>query len=207
MQKQIAIGFFTVFLMVSLFGCNSNNTSDATSPNRPQPNMNNRSANSGNVNSMNSSDSTNTKESTMTADTEFLTKAAQGGMSEVALGKLAATKAQNPEVKKFGQKMVDDHSKANDELKALAAKKNFTLPTEVNSEQKSLMDKLNGLSGADFDKEYVKAMVDDHEEDVEEFKKQSESGKDADVKGWAAKTLPTLQTHLDMIKGIQSKMK
>jgi putative membrane protein len=81
------------------------------------------------------------------------------------------------------------------------------MPTELSSKGKSLMDKLNGLSGADFDKAYVEAMVDDHEEDVELFKDESADGKDADVKAWAAKVLPTLQKHLDMIKGIQSKMK
>ncbi|MBS1797441.1 MAG: DUF4142 domain-containing protein [Acidobacteria bacterium] len=140
-------------------------------------------------------------------DSAFLTEAAQGGMAEVMLGRLAASKAQNPDVKKFGQRMVDDHTKANNELKELAVKKNFTLPTDVNAKQKSLMDKLEGLSGADFDKAYVDAMVDDHEEDVDDFKDEAENGKDADVKAWAAKTVPTLQSHLDMIKGIQSKIK
>jgi putative membrane protein len=143
----------------------------------------------------------------MSGDNEFLTEAAQGGMAEVELGKLASTKSQNAEVKKFAEMMVTDHSKANNELKELAAKKNFSLPTEVSAKHKSLMDKLNGLSGAAFDKAYVEAMVDDHEEDTEAFKDESEDGKDADVKAWAGKTLPTLQKHLEMIKAIQSKMK
>jgi putative membrane protein len=137
---------------------------------------------------------------------DFAKAAAQGGMAEVELGQLAATRAASPEVKQFGQQMVTDHSKANAELKQIAAGKNMQLPTEVNSDQKSLMEKLSKLSGADFDKEYVKAMVDDHEEDVEEFQNQSQSNSDADLKAFAAKSLPVLQHHLQMIKDIKAKM-
>lgn len=179
-----------------------------TSTDRNQPNINNRTnANTVTGVGSNTNDATNMRSDTKTGDTGFLTEAAQGGMAEVELGKLASTKGTNPDVKKFAQQMITDHSKANNELKELAAKKNFSVPTELSAKHKSLMDKLNGLSGADFDKAYVDAMVDDHEEDVEAFKDQSEDGKDADVKAWAGKTLPTLQMHLDMIKGIQSKMK
>jgi putative membrane protein len=131
--------------------------------------------------------------------------AAQGGTAEVELGKLAAQKAKDPEVKKFGQMMVDDHSKANKEMQDLAKKKNVTLPTDLGKHQ-STLDKLKGLSGADFDKEYVEEMVDDHETDVSEFEKQSTSSSDPEVKAFAAKTLPVLKKHLDAIKAIQAKM-
>jgi putative membrane protein len=141
------------------------------------------------------------------SDNDFLTKAAQGGMAEVELGKIAVQKATNPEVKKFAQKMVDDHTKANNELKELAAKKGVTLPTEIDSSHRSAIDKMKGLSGADFDKAYVDAMVDDHETDVDEFEEQSKDAKDADIKAFAAKTLPTLKSHLELINGIQAKMK
>jgi putative membrane protein len=212
MRKVLRTCFFFGFLAIALFGCSSR-PSHMEAPNREDPNMNTRGTNPINGNSAmaprssDSNEAVNSRANTQTADTQFLTEAAQGGLAEVELGKLAASKATNPEVKKFAQKMVDDHSKANDELKALAMQKNFSMPTEISSKHKSLMDKLNGLSGAEFDKAYVEAMVDDHEEDVKKFKDESEDGKDADVKTWAAKTLPTLQTHLDMIKGIQSKMK
>jgi len=141
------------------------------------------------------------------ADTEFMNKAAQGGMAEVELGRMASTKAQNAEVKQFGQQMMADHTRANNELKTLAAGKNVTLPTDVGAMHKATMDKLSKLSGAEFDKEYVKAMVEDHEKDVAEFQKQADSGANADVKAFAAKTLPTLKMHFEMIKGMQSKMK
>lgn len=127
-------------------------------------------------------------------------------MAEVELGKLAAAKAQNAEVKAFGQQMVDDHSKAGDELKALAAQKKVMLPPDVLPAHKQLMEKLSKLNGVDFDKEYVKAMVEDHEKDVAAFGNVSKTAADGDVKAFAAKTLPTLQMHLDMIKDIANKM-
>jgi putative membrane protein len=138
--------------------------------------------------------------------TDFAKTAAQGGMTEVALGRLAMEHAASPDVKQFGQQMVADHSKAGAELTQLAARKGMQLPTEMSDKQKSLMDKLSKLSGADFDKEYVGAMVDDHEEDAKEFQEQSEKGSDGDVKAFAAKTLPVIQHHLQMIKDIKSKM-
>ena len=140
-------------------------------------------------------------------DEDFMNTAAQGGMEEVKLGELAASKAQSPEVKAFGQRMVTDHNKANTELKTLAAGKNFTLPTDVNGEQKEDTEKLSKLTGAAFDKEYVKMMVEDHEKDVADFQKQSTGASDAGVKAFAAKTLPTLKSHLEQIKAIEGKMK
>ena len=131
--------------------------------------------------------------------------AAQGGMAEVELGKVAATKAKDPEVKKFAQMMVTDHTKANAELKALAAKKNFQLPTDLGT-HKSKLDSMSKLSGAEFDQEYVDNMVDDHEDDVAAFQKMADSGTDPDVKAFAAKCLPVLKKHLDAIKAIQAKM-
>ncbi|MDQ6785223.1 MAG: DUF4142 domain-containing protein [Acidobacteriota bacterium] len=136
----------------------------------------------------------------------FTTKAAQGGMSEVLLGNLALAKGQSADLKQFAQQMIDDHTRANNDLKEIAAKKSVALPTDTNDEQKSLLEKLSKLSGADFDKAYVKAMIDDHEEDVKEFKAQAASGTDPDIKAFAARTLPTLQSHLDTIKGIKDRM-
>ena len=128
-------------------------------------------------------------------------------MAEVELSTLAKSKAKDAEVKKFAQQMIEDHSNANTELKQLAGKKNITLPTELDAMHKGIKDKLSSLSGAEFDKEYVNAMVADHEKSVNLFKTQADAGTDADAKAFAAKTLPKLQMHLDMIKGIQGKMK
>lgn len=132
------------------------------------------------------------------ADHMFVTKAAQGGLAEVELGKLATDKATNEQVKQFGQKMVDDHGKANDELKSLAQSKSITLPTDLSVKDKALRDRLSKLSGAAFDRAYMQAMLKDHREDVNEFRTESKSGSDPEVKQWAAKTLPTLETHLKL---------
>jgi len=140
------------------------------------------------------------------ADTKFMKEAAMGGMEEVELGKLAAQKATDADVKSFGQKMVDDHSKANDQLQQLATQKGVTLPTGGSTQQKNDMARLGKLSGAAFDKAYVSLMVKDHKKDVAEFKKESKSAKDADLKSWAGTTLPTLQDHLKMIEDISAKM-
>jgi len=141
-----------------------------------------------------------------TADTKFVKTAAVGGMEEVQLGQLAAQKASDPDVKSFGQRMVDDHSKANDQLKQLAGQKSVTVASTLPPSKKKDVDKLSRLSGAAFDKAYVSMMVEDHKKDVAEFKKESASGKDADVKSWASTTLPTLQDHLKMIEDIHSRM-
>jgi putative membrane protein len=139
-------------------------------------------------------------------DTKFMKTAAMGGMEEVELGQLAAQKASSPEVKNFGQHMVDDHSKANDQLKQLAAQKGVTLPASISTMQKHDMAKLAKLSGAAFDSAYVSMMVKDHKKDVADFQKESKSGKDSDVKSWASTTLPTLEDHLKMVQGISSSM-
>ncbi len=139
-------------------------------------------------------------------DLAFMNSAAPGNMAEVELGKMASTKAASNDVKQFGQKMVEDHSKANDELKQLAAQKKVMLPPDVMPGHKQLMEKLSKLSGADFDKEYVAAMVADHEKDVAAFENVSKTAADADVKAFATKTLPTLKMHLEMIKAMAGKM-
>lgn len=135
---------------------------------------------------------------------DFLQGAAEDGMAEVEIGRLAAQKAASAEVKKFGQMMAADHAKVNAEVKALAAKKNVTLPDM--SSIKSMVDDMREMSRADFEREYVDAMVEDHEADVAAFQAQADNSADADIKAFAAKTLPTLKMHLEKIKEIQSKM-
>jgi putative membrane protein len=141
------------------------------------------------------------------ADKEFVHKAAIGGMAEVERGKLAQQKAASEQVKQFGSRMVDDHSKANDELKQVATSKGLTLPTDLDAKHKSKMAKLEKLSGAQFDRAYMDEMVDDHKKDVAEFEKQSKSGHDADIKGFASKTLPTLQEHLKLAQSADAAVK
>jgi len=138
---------------------------------------------------------------------DFVTQTATGGIAEVELGRLAQNKAQNAEVKNFARKMVQDHSNANTELKALAGKKNVTLPIEMDAEHKALRDKLAKLSGAEFDREYMKGQVVSHERTVGLFQRQADKGSDPDVKSWATKTLPNLRMHLEMAREITGKLK
>ena len=144
-------------------------------------------------------------QSSASADSAFMHTAAIGGMAEVELGKLGVANATSSDVKQFAQRMVDDHSKANDELKALAAQKNVTLPAQLDAKHKAVVDKLAKQKGAAFDAAYMSEMVNDHNTDVALFQKESKSGKDAETKAWAAKTLPTLQEHQKMAKEIHAK--
>lgn len=141
------------------------------------------------------------------ADADFAKKAAAGGMMEVDLGQLAAAKATSQDVKDFGNRMVNDHGKAGDELKALAAQKGLTLPTTPSAEEKKASADLSKKSGAAFDKAYMSDMVKDHEKDAKEFEKASKDVKDPDLKNWASKTLTVVQDHLNMAKQIAGKLK
>lgn len=143
----------------------------------------------------------------MSADMKFAMEAAMGGMEEVEMGRLAAEKGASDEVRQFGQRMVDDHSKANQELMQIASSKSMTLPTALDPKHQADMQKISALSGEAFDKAYVKMMVKDHKKDVSEFQKESMRGADTEIKDFATRTLPTLQEHLQMIQRIDAKMK
>lgn len=140
-------------------------------------------------------------------DADFAVKAADGGMTEVAYAKVALQKATNPQVKEFAQMMITDHTKANMELMALAKTKNITLPSAPSKDHQKVIDDASKKSGADFDKTYVNDMVSDHKEDVSLFQKASKDCKDADLKAFATKTLPVLQSHMDHINKIHDSMK
>jgi len=133
------------------------------------------------------------------ADKKFVTAAAQGGIAEVKLGELATKNGASDSVKKFGQRMVDDHSKANDDLKQVATSKGITVPSDTDAKSKATMARLAKLHGAAFDAAYIKDMKMDHQHDIAEFSKESSSGQDPDIKAFAAKTLPVIKEHYSMI--------
>ena len=128
-------------------------------------------------------------------DKTFMKKAAKGGMMEVTMGKVAEQNAQSDDVKSFGKRMVTDHSKANDELKSIASKKGFQLPSKEHSGKWTS------------DRAYMDMMVKDHEKDLAEFKEEASSGSDSDVKKFADDTAKIVQEHLDLAKEIQGKLK
>ncbi|MDB5861005.1 MAG: hypothetical protein JWQ76_4694 [Ramlibacter sp.] len=140
------------------------------------------------------------------SDQQFFEKAAAGGMYEVEVGKLAESKAQDPDVKAFGAMLVKDHSAANDELKALAQKKGVTLPAALPKHEQGELDKL--AKARNFDKEFIHEVgLEDHKKDIKLFEKTSKNAKDPDVKAFAAKTLPTLRAHLGHAQSIDKALK
>lgn len=153
------------------------------------------------------SDTTASKSDSTATDAKFAVDAANGGMTEVQVSKLALQQATNAKVKDFANMMVTDHTKANDELMALAKSKNITLPDSVSNDKKSAMMDLSKKTGSDFDKAYVDMMVDDHQKTISLFEDESKNGKDADIKAFADKTLPTLKMHLSHIQAIHDAMK
>jgi len=157
--------------------------------------------------SMAGSASASASPSLASADKSFILKAAEGGMAEVELGRLAAQKGSSEQVKQFGQRMVDDHSKANDQLKQIASSKGVSLPSDLAAKDKRERDRLSKLSGAQFDKAYMDHMVADHKKDVNDFKSEASKAKDPDVKSFASSTLPTLQEHLQLAQSTDQAVK
>lgn len=141
------------------------------------------------------------------ADRAFMSKAAQGGLMEVAAGKLAVHRALDPAVRKFAQTMIHDHTAANEKLKSLAGSIQVLLPGSMSQEQQATLGKLETLVGADFDKTFAQTMVNDHMEDIVEFEKEVKKGQDTAVKDFAASLLPTLRHHLMMANQISSGAK
>jgi putative membrane protein len=139
-------------------------------------------------------------------DRMFMEKAAAGGMEEVDLGNAVKDKASDQQVKDFANKMVTDHTKANDELQALMSQKGLNAPSAIPAKDKAKDDKLKAKSGADLDKAYMADMVKDHDKDVKEFQDEASNGNDPDVKAWAAKTVTTLQEHQKMAHDIAQKV-
>ena len=131
---------------------------------------------------------------------KFAKEAAMGGMLEVQLGKMAQEKAHSQQVKDFGARMVEDHGKANAELKNIAQQQNLTLPSKLDKKHQSMVKNLAKASGAAFDKQYMHTMVKDHVEDVAKFQNAAKNLQDPELKAWAQKTLPVLEEHLKLAK-------
>jgi putative membrane protein len=194
-------------------GDNSSSTSASTSPNTSSD-MNNAAATSGtggtatgsSTNAATSTSGTGSTAPLAPADQQFVTKAAEGGMFEVEIGKLAAEKASDPSVKSFGQMLADDHGAANDKLRQIASGHNVALPASLPADKKKEIDQLSKLSGAQFDKQFVKMVgIKDHQHDISEFEKASKTAQAPDLKDFATNTLPTLKKHLETAQKLPSK--
>lgn len=207
MYKLFTLTAFLVFTALFATSCADTTVNTHMNANRTVNDVKELpNSNISNGNMMNSNMSDMNKEVSSMGD-KFMTEAAQGGMMEVKMGDLAAAKAANAEVKAFGKLMVEDHGKANSDLKELAAKKDVELPKEMNSSQQADYDKLSKLSGAEFDKEYVAIMVKAHDKDKDAFQEQADEAEDAGLKAFAAKYAPVIKSHYEKITAIQDKMK
>src|SRR3954447_5493984 len=129
-------------------------------------------------------------------DKSFAQEAAMGGMAEVELGNLAQQNAQNDDVKQFGARMVQDHTAANQQLMQILAAKDFSVPQQLDEKHRRTLDKLSKMRGSEFDRAYMRDMVQDHEKDVKQFRQESQKASDPDIKGFAQQTLPVLEQHL-----------
>ena len=208
MKKTLLISLLTLGLLAA--GCsNRNKAASPDNSSQPAASSDNTSAPS-NPNSPSSPAASGSSETASSSandpDQKFIMDAAKGNRAEVELGKLVAGKAEDKDVKKFAQMMVDDHTKALNELQKLAQSKNITLPDGLPADAQDLESKLSSESGKQLDKDYMDNMVQDHQKDVQEFQDASQNVQDKDVKQWASKTLPTLQKHLKKAQQIDSKM-
>lgn len=140
------------------------------------------------------------------SDEAFVRNAAEGGMAEVKLGQLAEEKGQSEEVKKFGRRMVEDHTKANEELKQIAQRENINLPTGESRRDSQVYESLSKLSGEAFDRAYAQEMVKDHQKDVSEFKQETTSAQNPALKQFAQQTLPTLESHLQEARQMEQSV-
>lgn len=140
------------------------------------------------------------------SDKKFVKKAMAGGDAEVALGKLATEKASDPNVKEFGQKMVEDHTKLNEQMKPIASQMGITSPPPLPPKDQALQKKLEGLNGAEFDKAFMKAMVKDHKKDLAEFQHEASSAKNPQVKDAAQQGAQVIQGHLQLAEQVAQKV-
>jgi putative membrane protein len=174
----------------------SNNNNPGRSPNSPTtPSNNNNPGRSPNspAGGQTSPNSLSSKDKT------FVMQAGQLGMMEVELGRLAVKRGSSAGVKQYGQEMVEEHTRANQELMQLAMQKKVELPAEMSTQNTALIDRLSGLSGKSFDTAYKQAMIDSHNQAIALFQAQSQQGQDPQLKAWAAQKLPNLQAHLKMV--------
>jgi len=202
-MKNLINGLFclSAALIITSCGNDKNSTTDSTETSASMSSDTSMSSMDHNMNANTEVDLNGTE-----GPANFTSMAASGGMMEVEAAKVAQKNATSKEVKELAQMIMTDHSKVNTELKKIATAKNLTIPDMMMSEHKSHVDMLSSKTGAEFDKAYLEMMDKDHMKDIDMFTKASNSLSDAELKAFAAKTLPALKKHMERVKAIQSKM-
>jgi putative membrane protein len=200
-MKKYFLALVTIVGTGWLSSCGNGSTSD--SKERAD------SANTAHIDSAKNRDTTTSSQVHMAdlkPDAEFAVAAADGGMLEVALGKLAEKKGSSKTIKKLGTQMVTDHSKANKELETLAKEKHIVIPDNMSEKCQKKMDDLKGKNGKEFDKAYADLMVSDHKDDIDDFKKEADKGNDPQISEWAKSKVPVLEHHLKMSEDAQKQL-
>jgi putative membrane protein len=188
--------YFSMLGIIFLFSCGNSNESAATQGDSTQANT----------------DTAKAKDSSITAsinqnDTKFANDAANIGMLEIAMGKVAEQNAKSKSVKDFGAMMVKDHTSAGDELNSIAATKHITLATSLSADDQKKVDDMKAKTGKNFDKTYIDMMIDGHKKAASEFEDEIKQGSDADLRAFATKTLDVIHTHLAAAEKCQSMEK
>ena len=160
-----------------------------------------------NTDSMERAEDVNEERDVPNKDADFVTETAAAGMFEVEAGKLASQQATNADVKNFAQRMVNDHTAANNELMQMASSLNIAAPQSLPEDQRDRLNKLREKQGMDFDKEYMNMIDDDHRKSVNRFENAAEDAESADLRNWASQKLPTLREHHQMAEQIRDKIK
>jgi putative membrane protein len=199
-MKKKYLSFALLSGIMSLVACNDGtDTTTSTTDSSNMTTMDNTT-----MSDTNSVNSTNIPAMSLESmDKDFVMKAASGGMMEVEASQIAQQNAGHARVKAFADMMVQDHTNANNELKGFASSRGLTIPQDsLMVKHKSMLDEMRKMTGKAFDKHYISMMVKDHNKDISEFEKASDNAKDADLKAWAAKTLPALKKHKDTLQAL-----
>jgi putative membrane protein len=202
-MKKNFLAFSAILIAATLWSCSDNTTKSSTTDSTSTTTTSTTGTGTDTMPTTSTANTTPTNTAPIPKeDSSFVLEAAKGGMMEVEAGNLAQQNAASQRVKDFGAMMVRDHSAANNELKSMVTGRGMMLPDSLPSDMRKHMDQLKKLTGKAFDNHYVSMMLSDHKKDVSKFEKESKDAKDADIRNWAGKTLPTLKTHLDSIQAI-----
>jgi len=195
-MKRPTTVFATLFLCLSFFGCSQQKSASKEGDYSKQQDA---AQQQGQQNQGASG-------SQLRGDQQFISEAAQDNLTEIQVGKVAAQKASDPAVKRFAQRLVDDHTKANQQLQSLPGANQVLQSVSLPEEKRQAIDQLSGLSGKEFDRAFIDQMVQDHEKAVSRFQEVASSASDPQVKQFASQTLPVLQRHLEQAKALQSRL-
>ena len=202
-MKKNYLALTACFIATTIWSCSDNNThgsdtsTDTTTTSTTTTDTTNTMSNTANASTTPTNTTPLGKE-----DSTFVMEAAIGGMMEVEAGNLAQQNGASQRVKDFGAMMVRDHGQANNELKSLVSSRGIAIPDSLPADKRKHIESMRKMTGKSFDSHYVSMMKEDHRKDIGKFEKEANSGKDADVKNWASKTLPTLKVHKDSIDAI-----